>query len=262
MNLIDDELNIKEMYKYQLEDIYSDKYQKYIKYLNTYFQLEHKKDKYSKNYLDGKYILIEKSNPKKIVKITTSDFININQLYIELKEYSETMLNKISILIESKKNINETNRKDFELFKNKYITFKQKINDIENINKDFYTAIEILINEKIDKSNELDIFYQKRNNAYANIKIMIHENIKNNLIKIFKNNNKKIPSDKEINKIAKDNSIPSAEIENWFKWIEATYFYLLSRDVIVKINKTIESKEKEFDINTRYMIIKKPVIEE
>ena len=56
-------------------------------------------------------------------------------------------------------------------------------------------------------------------------------------------------------------NIDSKEIEKWFLWIEVTYFYLLTHNEIVNIKKKIYTKEKEYDMNTNYMIIKKPVLE-
>jgi hypothetical protein len=64
-----------------------------------------------------------------------------------------------------------------------------------------------------------------------------------------------------INKIAKENSIPSIEIQKWFDWIEALYFYILVKREIYQIEKEIQLKEEKFDQDTKYMIIKKPTIE-
>lgn len=262
MNIIEDEIDIKKMYNYQLTEMNNDEYTKYIKYLQLYYLKEHKKDKYDKDYLDEKYILYDKSNPKKKIMIKPSKFINIHKLYIDLKSYSDTILNKISEIIDSKTNINENNRIDFEILKKKYLSIKNKIKDIELINKEFYNDMEILLTKRIEISNELVKYYQKRNIEYSNINVMITENLKNKLIKIFKEKNKKIPTLNEINKIAKENSVPSIEIEKWFLWIESVYFYMNIKKEISDINKKIEEKEYFFQKNTKYMIIKKPSIEE
>ena len=37
---------------------------------------------------------------------------------------------------------------------------------------------------------------------------------------------------------------------------------MLVRNEIINLDKNITDKEKNFDINTHYMIIKKPIIEE
>ena len=262
MNSIDDKLNIKEMYNYQLEELNNEEYKKYLKYLNIYFLKDHKKEKYTKDYLDNKYVLIDKQNPSKKIMITPSDFINIYKLYIDLKKYSDELLIKISTIIESKNNISEENRLDFEYLKKKYLSFQEKIKNIELINNNYYKELELLLNQKIEKLDNLVKYYKKRNYEYSQIKVMITENLKNKLIKIFKDNNKKIPGISEINKIAKENLIASIEIEKWFIWIESVYFYMLVKNEIVELNKNINDKEKNFDINTHYMIIKKPIIEE
>ena len=125
MNLIEDKIDIKEMYKYQLEELNSEEYIEYLKYLNFFFLKEHKKEKYTKEFMDGKYILADKQNPSKQIIITPSEFINIHKLYIELKKYSELILTKISFLIESKNNITEDNRKEFEYLKKNIYLFKK-----------------------------------------------------------------------------------------------------------------------------------------
>ena len=262
MNLIDDNINIQNMYKYQINEKESNEYEKYIKYLTIFLQKEVKKEKYTKEYLDGKYILIDKNNPIKKIIITPSEFINIHKLYLELKKYSELILFNISNIVESKNNITDENRDEFEYLKKKYLSFKEQIKDINLINSNFYNEIEDLLNKQIEKSYELAKYYQKRSLDYESIEVMISEPLKNKLIKIFKDKNKKVPGISEINKIAKENSIPSKEIEKWFSWIESVYFYRLVKNELLEITKIIESKEQNFKNNTNYMIIKKPVIKE
>ena len=262
MNSIKDDLNIKEMYSYQWEGLTNEEYNKYLKYLNIYFLKNYKKEKYIKDYLDNKYILIDKQNPLKKIVITPSEFINIHKLYIDLKKYSDELLIKISNIIESKKNISEENRIEFEYLKKKYLSFQEKTKDIENINKSYYQELEEILNKKIEKLDDLNKYYKKRNYEYLQIKEKISENLKNKLIKIFKENNKKIPTINEINKISKENSIASIEIEKWFNWIQSVYFYMLIKYEIIELNKSIKDKEENFDITTHYMIIKKPIIEE
>ena len=122
--------------------------------------------------------------------------------------------------------------------------------------------MDVLLNKKIELSNNLAKYYQKRNNQYSEIKVMISESLKNKLILIFKDNNKKVPTDKHINKIAKENLVPSIEIENWFKWIESVYLYRLVKNDITKLTNDIKIKEETYDMNSKYMIIKKPIIKD
>ena len=171
------------------------------------------------------------------------------------------MLEKISYLIESKNNITEEHRKEFELYKNKYIEIKKELNEINIINNSHYDKLEVLFSKKIDASINLAKYYQQRLLAYNNIYVMISEKVKNILIKKFKDNKKKIPSLSEINKLAKSNNIPSIEVEKWFKWIEIMYFYLLVQNEVFAINNEIIDIEKNYDINTEFMIKKKPIIE-
>ena len=262
MDIIEDNINLENMYNYHINKLDSEEYNKYKKYLNIFFSEIEKKDKYEKDILNGKYILIDKKNPNKKIIITPSQFINIHKLYYQLKEYSDIILNKISILIETKNNITEEDRKKFNELKIKYLLCKEKLINIDNINKDFYEEMEILFSKKIEKSNNLAKYHYKRKIDYNSIEVMISENLKNILIKYFKENKKKIPNISIINKLAKNNNIPSKEIEKWFLWIENIYLYKSLHNEIIEINKEISEKEDKFNINTRYMIIKKPIIEE
>lgn len=262
MDFIEDNINIKKMYNIQLTELDSNEYEKYVKYLTLFYGKDSKKDKYIKKYLNGKYVLIEKNNPKKKIEIEPAVYINLHILYIKLKEYSDLILFKINSLIETKNNITEENRKEFEDLKTKYIECKKKIDDIDFINKDYYNEIEKLLNKKIEVSNEMIKYHQKRNEEYSKIEVFITESLKNKLIKYFKENKKKIPSLVIINKIAKENKIPSNEIEKWFNWIESVYYYMLKQNEVINLEKEIENKENNYEINTKYMIIKKPIIEE
>jgi hypothetical protein len=260
MDSIEDDLDILKMYKYQNEELDSKEYQEYIKYLNIFFSKDNKKDeKFNKEFLDGNYILIDTKNSKKIITITPSKFINIQKMHIELKEYSNEILYKITNLIETKNNITEENRNEFEYLKNKYILFRKNINDIDVINENYYNEIENLYKDKIEKSYELAKYYQMRKDNYK--KIEINEVIKKDLIKKFNNNNKKIPDNSTINKIAKEKKIPSSDIEFLFKWIESSYFYMSIKRELNDIDNNIKDKEIDFNKNTKYMIIKKPIIE-
>jgi hypothetical protein len=260
MEFIENNFELLKMYKYQKEEKNSKEYQEYLKYLEIYFSKNNKKDNlYKKEYVDGNYILINEKNPENKIIISSSKFINIHELYIKLKEYSEEIMYKIINLIETKNNITEENRKEFDNIKNKYILCLKNLNDIEILNKEFLNETELLYNQRLEKSYDLAKYFRIRKNNY--IKFNMNENVKNKLIKRFKENNNKIPSNIIINKIAKEFNSSSSEIESLFKWIESSYFYLLVKDELNKINVEIKEKEDNFDQITKYMIIKKPNVQ-
>ena len=182
-----DEIDIKKMYKYQKEEINNEDYQEYLKYLNYILMKDHKKEIYTKEFVNGQYILVDKKTKQKII-ITPSEFINLTTLYNELKQKSELILYKISLLIESNKNITDENRQEFELLKNQYMICSTQLNDINTINDSYYSEINELISSKIEKADNIAKYYKKRHDIYAEIKTMISEKIKNKLIKIFKEN--------------------------------------------------------------------------
>ena len=260
MNILENNLNIESIYKYQLGVGNSSEYSDYLKYLNQYYAKLGKKEKYNKYYLNGKYVLEDKSNPSKKIYIEPTKFTDINILYIDFKNKIDVVLNKISNLIETKNNITENNRNEFEKLKEQYAIYKKHIESIDKINKFHYDDLNKLLLEKIDKTNELAKFYQKREEVFSEIKVMIKENLKNKLIKTFKDNKKNIPNISQINKIAKENEIPSAEIEKWFIWIEVIYKYMATKNELTKINNDINIKEETYEIRSKNMIIRRPSI--
>jgi len=237
-------------------------YEKYLSFLDYYYKIDNKKDKFKKDFKNNELILIDKKDSKKIIRINSTIFVNVNNLYLSLKKYTDDILLKISLLVDKKTNINDDNRKEFEELKKKYILFKKKIKEIDDINKNFYENINKLIDEKIDKTYKLDKYYQKRILEYSKIEVMITEKLKNELLILFKKNNKKIPNDSVIKNISKNNNIPVNEIEKWFEWIETTYLYILSKNEVNNIEIQIKEKENEYNINMENMIIKKPEIKE
>ena len=255
-------VNIKKMYKYKLEDLNKDEYEKYLKYLNFFFAKPHSKDKCNRAYMNGKYVLIDKTKSSKKITITPTEFVNIHSMYLELKEYCDLILFKINNLIETKSNITEDHRYEFDTLKKNYMSAKEKLKDIETINDDYYKEIETSFDKKINLSNEMAKYYQKRNDAYYKIEVFISESLKKKLIYMYKVNNKKIPSLSIINKVSKENGIPSIEIEKWFDWIESVYQYMSIKMNLNKLDDEIREIENNFDMNTKYMVIKKPVIEE
>jgi len=254
LDIINEKINILKLYDYQKNESNNEEYLKYKQLLNFYFKSEQKQQLYKKEFKDGKIIL---SNPKKTIKITPSKFVDMNKLYIELKSANDNILFKITSMVDNRNNINEQLRLDFEELKNKYLLYQEKIKDIDNINSKFYEEISNLLNDKIEKSNILAKYFYKRSEQYKLIEIMIPEKLKKQLIKIYKEHNKNKPNLKEINKIAKDNNISSNEIEKWFDWIEIMYKYLIAQNEINNINKIIEERERQFEINTKNLIIQK-----
>jgi hypothetical protein len=261
LDKMDKSLDIEKMYKYQLNIINNEEYNKYLKYLNVYYSKDLKKEKYKKDYKNNKIILIDKKNSKEI-KIEPAQYINIHKLYLELKEKTDIILNKITNIIETNNNITDENRVEFEELKSKYLFLEENVNNIKEIKDSYYKDLNILLNNKIKKAEEIMILYKKRMYIYSEIKEMILESVKNKLIKMYKDNNKKIPTIPIINKIAKENNVSSNEIEKWFQWIETVYFYMLVKKEIIELNIQINEKEDTFEKNTNHFIIKKPIIYE
>ena len=110
---MNENVKLKNMFDYQLTELNNEEYKKYLKYLDIFYEKKRidkkmdkkREDKYTREYIDHKYFLIDKTNPNKKIKITPSQFIDIHSLYIELKNSSDDILGKISLIIESNHNI-------------------------------------------------------------------------------------------------------------------------------------------------------------
>jgi hypothetical protein len=264
MQDLNENIKIKEMYNYQTKGntVINKDYITYKNYLTIFFKNDfNKKDKYNKEFLNGKYILIRKDEPNKKIEITPSQFINLHSHYTELNNKINNILSKFFLYIESKDNFTQSIREEFDNLKEKYILYKNKIRDIDLINDAFYKEINELNLKKIENTNNLIIRYNKKKIIYSNIKTMIPESLKSELIKIY-STNKSIPSESIKKNLAKTNNIPSNDIDLWFEWIESNYEYLLLKNEISKINEIIKLKEISYDMNTKYFIIKKPIINE
>lgn len=261
---LDNDINFKNMYNYQAKGLITtnDNYNKYIKYLQFFFQKDHEKDKYKKEFMNDTYILIDKRDPNKKIEITPTKFINIHKFYLELKNQIDVILLKFFSFIESKDNFTNENREQFDILKKKYSAYKEKLEEINLINVDFYKEIDLLNIQKLEKTNDLIIRYKKKLEVYSQIKTMIPEQLKTEMIQMFAKNKMSPPDNAHIRNLAKTNNIPADDIELWFSWIEENYYYLLLKQEISKINNQINMKELNHDLNTEYFIIKKPVIKE
>lgn len=263
---LDHRINIQELYKYQTEkkedESNTKEYGKYLKYMNIYFQKDSKKQKYDKKYENGKFILIDKTNPKKIIEITPAEFVDIQNWVNECKKISNEVFYKISQFIDTKENITDATREEFSTLKKKFSNATNYLKQLTAIHSSFYKEYFELTSKKIEKSNEIIIQYQKRKQLYKEINGMIPERAKKELIDIFHKKKNKIPGDHEINQISKKIGVPSNETEKWFQWIESSYIYMAISKDLEELNNSAEMIEKKYNENTKYMMIKKPIVEE
>ena len=257
MDILNKNQNLETLFDYNREN---KSYQDYLEYLNLYYKNPTKNDKYDKLYENGHFFLIDKKNPKKKIEITPSKFTDLKKLYNDLKINNKIILEKISAIIEKTENYNDEDRNIFNDLKNQYSLYNKKIIEIDVINENYYKSMESLNLEQINLSNNLAEYYNKRNNIFKNITQSIPKNVKNKLIILFKKNNNKILSDNEINTIAKNNTIPSKVIDEWFLWIEQCHYYLITKNKLYEIIKEINIKEKEFENKNKYMLLKLPEI--
>lgn len=257
MDILKKNQNLESLFYYDRENKI---YQEYLEYLNLYYKNPTKSDKFDKLFEDGHFFLVDKKNPKKKIEITPSKFTDLKKLYNDLKKNKKIILEKISEKIEKTENYNDEDRQSFNDLKNQYSLFNKKIIEIDIINENYYKSMENLTQEQINLSNNLAEYYNKRNNIFQNISQSIPVNIKNKLIILFKKNDNKIPIDYDMNIIAKNNSIPSKVIEEWFLWIEQCYYYLITKKKLYETIKEINLKETEFENKNKYMLLKLPEI--
>ena len=236
-------------------------YETYEKYLSIYFEKPSSKDIYTRSYEDGKFILTEIKNPKKKISIESAKYTNLFDLYKNLKLYNDIILDKISLLIEKPTNINDNDREKFKELKENYVLYNKKVQEIDELNKNHLEKLEKLIIDKIDESLLMAKYYNERNLIFKEIKNEIPKTSKDEIIKLFHNHKNKIPEQSIINKTAKILEIPSNDIENWLKWVEKCYQYLMIKKSIYQKISEIEEINKNFKYRFENFIIKKPIIE-
>ena len=256
MDYLTNNENLVELFNY---DKNSEEYQKYIVYLNFYFSNPGKKDKYTRSMENGNYVLTDNKSKKKII-IEPAKYINLNILFNQLEVFNNIVLEKVSLIIEKTSNFTNEDRKEFNHLKEKYSLFMKKIKEIDVINKTYYDEYEKNLKERLELTIKLAKYYMDRTYIYKDISVMIEKSFKNELINIYKKNNKQLPSIEEINKIAKKNEIPSKEIENWFKWIDNSCKYILTKSDLYKLNDLIKKNKEDFNNKNEFMLIKKPNI--
>jgi len=274
--------NIKDLYEYQIKIRNNGKekkeYDKYTKLMEQYYR---KDSIYIKEYEDGKLIFIEKTNPKHKITIEPAVFINIDVLYIELKKTLDHLYHSIFEKIDkldmddensdedsdnnSDKNSDEKSDEiEFEELQEQYKIYKDKIEDINEVEKLFLSEIITLLQLRVEKLFQLAKYYQHRKSSYHTIqmdsKLKVNENIKRNIISLFKENKCIIPTQNKINQFSKKNNIPSSHTEKWLEWIEKTYLYMKIQKEIHEMSTQIIHKEKEYKDFFDFFLIKKPII--
>lgn len=251
--------NVNEMLKYDLD---SDEHKKYLEYLNIFNkQDDGKMDQYKKEITDDSYILIDKKDPNKKIIINKSKFIDLNNYYQLIKDEISNILYEIAYLLDNNNIINEDKREKFDILKKKYIEYNTSVKDIDKIFEDDKKIIDDILIEIKDKYTEIINYYNFRKMFYSNIENKITNENRVYIINIFKEKGNKIPDDTTIVGISKKYDINISDLDNWFKWIEATYIYIKLQKELFELNDKMNLEIKNRDLQKRYFIYQKPAIE-
>ncbi len=250
--------NIQNMITYQ-DNLYEDeKYLEYLNYLKLFYELDNKKTIYKKSYEDNKLVLTSKD--KRIV-ITPSVVVDLDNYRIYLEKEVHNILFNILQLIENYSMNNQTQKDEFNKYKNSYALFKSQLNDIQNIEKNYFEKVTKLEEEIIKLQTELNILKENRILIYSKINTKITNSIKEKLILSFKDSNNKIPSLDIIKKLSTDTQIPIEDIESWLQWIEKSYLYLNSEQKYAQLVKEKYIEEENFKNLSKNFILAKPNVE-
>jgi hypothetical protein len=251
--------NVNEMLKYDLD---SDEHKKYLEYLNIFNKQEDgKMDQYKKEITDDSYILIDKKDPNKKIIINKSKFIDLNNYYQLIKDEISNILYEIAYLLDNNNIINQDKREKFDILKKKYIEYNTSVKDIDKIFEDDKKIIDDILIEIKDKYTEIINYYNFRKTYYSNIENKITNEKRVYIINIFKEKGNKIPDDTTIVGISKKYDINVGDLDNWFKWIEATYTYIKLQKELFELNDKMNLEIKNRDLQKRYFIYQKPAIE-
>jgi hypothetical protein len=251
--------DVNEMLKYDLD---SDEYKKYLEYLNIFNKQEDgKTDQYKKEITEDSYILIDKKDPNKKIIINKSKFIDLNNYYQLIKDEISNILYEIAYLLDNNNIINQDKREKFDILKKKYIEYNTSVKDIDKIFEDDKKIIDDILIEIKDKYTEIINYYNFRKTFYSNIENKITNEKRVYIINIFKEKGNKIPDDTTIVGISKKYDINVGDLDNWFKWIEATYTYIKLQKELFELNDKMNLEIKNRDLQKRYFIYQKPAIE-
>ncbi len=250
--------NIHDMILYQ-DKLYEDeKYLEYLNYLKLFYELDNKKSIYKKSYEDNKLVLTSKD--KRIV-ITPSIVIDLDNYKNYLEKEIHNILFNILQLIENYTMNNQAQKDQFNKYKNSYILFKTQLNDIEDIEKNYFEKI-LKFKEEIAKLEiELNSLKEDRINIYSKINSKITNETKEKLIISFKDANNKIPTSETIKQLSTNTQIPIEDIELWLQWIEKSYLYLNGEQKYSQFVKEQYIEEENFKNLTKNFILSKPNIE-
>lgn len=239
----------------------SDDYKNYLKYLDIYFRQKVKKtDIYNKDYIDGIYHLIDKFDKTKKILIKPTKFIDINEYNNDIINIINDILYKISELLDDNYTIDDDIRSKFNYLKETYILYNNQIKSIKEIIVKQEKKINDLIQNKLNKYQELIKYYDNRKETFNKIKNNISNNIRNKLIEIYIDNKLKKPNDDELSGISKIYNIKIDDLDKWFNWIEYTYLYIKTQNDLYNINKQLLIDNKEYNYKMKYFIMEKPIL--
>jgi len=258
MEYLTNSSNIHDLFEYNKNSKEHEIYEKYLKY---FYQLPSKDDKYERIVKDDKFILTDIKNPSKKIIIESAKYINLFDLYKNLKYYNEIILEKIALLVEKPSNIDDNDRNYFNELKNNYTIYNKKIQEIDIINSEHLEKIQELTIKKIDNSLLIAKYYNERNLIFKSIETIIEKESKNEIIKLFHSTGNRIPEQKVIDRTAKKLDIPSETVEKWLNWTEKCYQYLLAKNELYKTIQQMNEIKNEFIYKCENFIIKKPIIE-
>jgi hypothetical protein len=250
--------DINEMSKYDLE---SKEHTDYIKYLTVFNKQEDGKlDQYIKETDKNVCILIDKKEPSKKIKIYKSKFLDLNHYFKELNDEISDILYKIIYLLDN--NIIDDNKRDqFTKLKESYLKYNEAIKGINIINTINKGLIDNLINDIKDKYLLLIKYFNDRKEIYNKIDNKITNEIRINIINIFKEKGNKIPDDSIIVGFSKKFNVSVKDLDNWFKWVEASYLYIKIQKELLELNKRVEEELESQDFKKRFFIYQKPHVE-
>ena len=258
MNYLKNSNNFKSLFDFDKDE---ESYKEYEYYLDIYYSIPSKKDKYGREFIDGKMILYELKNPNKKIIINASKSVNLFYLNERLKLQSDIILETISTIIEKPSNLNQEDYDTFEKLKQKYSIYSQKIQEIDDIHKEYYEKMQDLTIKKINATLNMGKYYILRNSIFSKIEKPILKDSKRILIEFFHDQNNTIPSDTLVNKISKKLQIPSEETFQWFEWVEQCYKYLIAKKELYSLTDEMKKMSDTFNFKNEYFMIQKPTIE-
>ena len=254
------ESNIREMMEYNKKLFENENYLRYTEHLHQYFGRETKKTRFNKSYSPNGYLLTSRSNKSAKIRIVPSIVVNLRLYQNQLQKEIDKILFEIAQLIENQMT-REEDSSTFETLRNKYISCKKQIQEIEDLDGSFQKTCQTLEEKIASTLIELKLITTKRKDAYATLPTQPDLSIKKKIMDFYQAEGLQIPDAGKINQFSKDSQITTEIIESILNWMDASQEYVKKEIEHSEAVRRLQSEIIQHEAIFQFFILRPPRIE-